>query len=120
MIGAIAALLAFQLVGEVIVTALAIPIPGPVVGMLLLFAMLLVRGSAPASLSDTARGILQHLSLLFVPAGAGVLAHFSLIRSQFWGIAITLVGSTMITISVTAWVMHFFLRRVGQGAGGQV
>ena len=40
---------------------------GPVLGMLLLFAVLLVRGSAPDTLQRTSEGLLRHLSLLFGP-----------------------------------------------------
>jgi holin-like protein len=119
MIGAIAALLAYQLIGEVIVMALAMPIPGPVVGMLLLLTTLLVRGSVPPSLSGTARRLLQHLSLLFVPAGAGVLAHISLIRGQFWAIAIALVVSTFFAMAITALTMRFLLHRGRRAAEGQ-
>jgi len=111
MIGALAVLLAFQLLGEMIVTALSLPIPGPVIGMLLLFLALWLRGSAPLPLRETAQGLLGQLSLLFVPAGSGVLAYLSLIRGQVGAIAIALIGSTVIAMSVTALTMHLFVRR---------
>jgi holin-like protein len=117
MLGGFAVLLVFQLIGEVIVRMLAIPVPGPVVGMLLLLSMLLVRGSVPAAVGESSRGLLRHLSLLFVPAGAGVLAHFPLIRGQFWAIASALFVSTVITMGVTALTMRILLRRGVQGPG---
>ncbi len=110
MLGAITLLLVYQLLGEVIVLVLALPVPGPVVGMLLLFASLALRRGAEAPLRDTANGLLSHLSLLFVPAGVGVMAHFGRLGDEWLPIAVALVGSTVITIAVTALVMRALLR----------
>ena len=98
MIRAMTTLLIFQLMGEVTVIALALPIPGPVLGMLLLLLALVIRGSTPRPLKETAHGLLTHLSLLFVPAGVGVMAHVSLIQSEWLPILATIVLSTLITM----------------------
>ncbi len=99
--------LGLQLLGEVLVGVTGLPLPGPVVGMALLFLGLTVAGEArvPDGLEATARGLLGHLSLLFVPAGVGVLVHLAVLRDQGLAIALALVGSTLITVAVTAWVM---------------
>ena len=73
MLGALTVLLVYQLIGEVIVQFAGLPIPGPVIGLLLLFLSLWARGGLAVPLRDTANGILQHLSLLFVPAGVAAL-----------------------------------------------
>lgn len=98
-------LLIYQLVGEVVSKGLELPIPGAVIGMALLFATLLIRGNLPDGLSDTAQGLLKHLSLLFVPAGVGVMVHFHLIGAEGLAISVALVVSTLVTIAVTALVM---------------
>ena len=67
----------FPVYGEIAVIAFGLPIPGPVVGMALLFVSLIVRGSVTEELGSTANGLLRHLSLLFVPAGVGVMAHLA-------------------------------------------
>ncbi|MCB1759937.1 MAG: CidA/LrgA family protein [Gammaproteobacteria bacterium] len=94
-----------QLAGEIFVTRLQAPLPGPVVGMLLLFLFLLFRGSVPEALGRLSAGLLNHLSLLFVPAGVGVMVHFELLGDDFWPLATALVLSTLVTIAVTALVM---------------
>lgn len=96
-----------QLVGELVTRAVAIPLPGPVFGMMLLFALLLIKGSVPEKLAVTADGLLSHLSLLFVPAGVGVMLHFSLFGDDWLVISIALVASTVLTIVVTAMVMSW-------------
>jgi holin-like protein len=111
MLAALTVLLVYQLVGEVVVVALRLPIPGPVVGMALLFATLVVRGRVADGLKETANGLLRHLSLLFVPAGVGVMAHLGRLTHEGWPIAVSLVVSTLATIAVTALVMRTLLAR---------
>ena len=110
MLAALTVLLVYQLIGEVLVQLLRLPVPGPVVGMLLLFVTLLLRGEAPESLRDTANGLLGHLSLLFVPAGVGVMLHFHRLATEWLPIIVALVASTVITIGVTALVMRALQR----------
>ena len=110
MLGALTLLLVYQLVGEVLVQLLQLPVPGPVIGMLLLFVTLLLRGEAPESLRNTANGLLSHLSLLFVPAGVGVMLHFHRLATEWLPIVVALVASTVITIAVTALVMRALQR----------
>ncbi len=98
-------LLLCQLAGEVIVLATGLPVPGPVVGMAVLFFGLIARGAIPADLQATAGGLLRHLSLLFVPAGVGVVLHLSLLADEWLAISAALIGSTVLTIAVTALVM---------------
>jgi holin-like protein len=110
MLAAITVLLVYQLIGETLVLALKLPVPGPVIGMLLLFLTLLVRGSVLESVRETAQGLLQHLSLLFVPAGVGVMIHFSRVFDEWLPILASLVVSTILTIAVTALTLQFLLR----------
>jgi holin-like protein len=106
MIGGLALLLLFQLAGELIATATGLPIPGPVIGMLLLFVALLVRGKVPQGLERASQGLIGVLSLLFVPAGSGIVAYFALIQQEWVPITVALIGSTVLTIAVTALTMQ--------------
>jgi putative effector of murein hydrolase LrgA (UPF0299 family) len=72
---ALSVLLVCQLVGEAVVRLASLPIPGPVAGMILLLLLMLVRVRLPDAMGETADGLLRHLSLLFVPAGVGVIQH---------------------------------------------
>ncbi|MEH6634676.1 MAG: CidA/LrgA family protein [Halioglobus sp.] len=103
-------ILSCQLLGEILVVASGLPLPGPVVGMALLFIGLLLKGGIPEGLDRMADGLLSHLSLLFVPAGVGVMLHAQLIGSELLPLAASIIGSTMITIVVTAWIMQSLSR----------
>jgi len=111
MIPALTLLLVFQLIGEVAVQALALPVPGPVLGMALLVCVLVLRGTVPRALRDTATGLLQHLSLLFVPAGAGVMIHLARLGNEWLAILVSLAVSTAASLAVTALVLRALLRR---------
>lgn len=102
-------LLLFQSVGEVIARSTPLGLPGPVVGMLLLLvALRFERVSGPVS--RTADVLLEHLSLLFVPVGVGVMTHLALISQYGVRMAVALVLSTWIGLAVTALVLRGMLK----------
>ena len=109
-VNGITLLLSYQLVGEISVRALGLPVPGPVLGMLLLFLTLLMRRSSSASLESASSSLLSHLSLLFVPAGVGIMVHFDRITEEWLPISMTLLLSTVLTMAATAGIMLGFDR----------
>ena len=110
MLFSITILLLCQLAGEIIARLLGLPIPGPVIGMLLLFTGLLIRRGVPEELGKTGTTLLSHLSLLFIPAGVGVMVHLRLIAGEWLPITVSLVVSTAVTIAVTGLVMQVLAR----------
>jgi holin-like protein len=112
-IASLALILVCQLAGEVLVRLTHLPVPGPVIGMGLLFAGLILKGGPPAKLEQTANGLLSHLSLLFVPAGVGIMLHLDLILSQWKPILAALAISTALTIGATGFVLQFLTRKKG-------
>lgn len=111
-------LLAYQLVGEVSSRLLQWPVPGPVVGMVLLFVTLLLRGSLDQTLDAASSGLLGHLSLLFVPAGVGVMVHVGRIGGDWLPIMAALVLGTIITLVATALLMLAMMRLLGKRGDG--
>jgi len=107
MLESLALLLLCQLAGEFIVLALNLPVPGPVVGMALLFFGLVIYGKIPEKLSETSNGLLEQLSLLFVPAGVGVMSHLTLLGNQWLPLSTSLIVSTLLTIAITALLMQY-------------
>ena len=61
---------------------------------------------------QTGRGILSHLSLLFIPAGVGVMQRLDVLASNALAIAVALIVSTVLSLAVTAWVFSFVARRM--------
>lgn len=104
-------LLGCQFLGEVTVRFLHLPFPGPVVGMLMLFIYLIINQGVPKPLEEVSQVLLKHLSLFFVPAGVGVMAHFELLKTDAWPLTIAIVVSTAVGIVVTGLVMGAIIQR---------
>ena len=110
MLGYLTLIFCCQLLGELFIMATGLPVPGPVCGMAILFAGLVVHGSLPLDLAAVGAALLENLSLLFIPAGVGVMLHASLLGRDWLPISVALVVSTGLTIAVTALVMQRLTR----------
>jgi len=96
------ALLVCQLAGELVTRTLDLPVPGPVIGMVLLFAGLSARGRVPAGIDAISDRLLANLSLLFVPAGVGVTKYLGLIADEWVPILVALFAGTLVTLAAVA------------------
>ncbi len=113
MIQGFATLLVLQLVGEMMARAFALTVPGPVLGMVLLVAVLAVaermRPTSDDQLSQSnlgrvAQALLANLALLFVPAGVGIVQYLGLFADHGVALAAALVFSTFVTLIATVAV----------------
>jgi len=104
-------LLGCQLVGEVIKHVTGADVPGPVFGMAVLFLLLRLRRSGDdATVVRAAEGLLEHLQLLFIPAGVGVVAYLAVIRDDAVPIVVALLVSWFAGLATVAGVTLFFER----------
>lgn len=113
-------LLVYQLVGEVLSRLLQVPIPGPVLGMLLLFLSLFFFKKAKTVLRDSSSAILSHLSLLFIPAGVGLMTHFGRLEQEWLPVSVALFLGAIISFVTTAWLMQLTIRLMNRKAGKKV
>jgi len=109
-LSSLAVLLVFQCLGEGVAHLLGVAIPGPVIGLLLLLVAFHVVPSLARMTEQTCWAILQHLSLLFLPAGVGVMAVLSRVREGYLAISVGLALSTMAAIAAGAWVTDRTMR----------
>jgi putative effector of murein hydrolase LrgA (UPF0299 family) len=110
MIASLSLILLCQLAGEAFVRGLGLPMPGPVIGLMILLVLLLVRdrfallARGPLQgdgVESASRGLLANLSLLFVPAGVGVIQKLDLIVDHGIAFLGVLIVSVLITLLVT-------------------
>ena len=111
MLNALTLLVSCQFVGEVAARGLGLPVPGPVVGLLLLLAGLLLRerlghGGPSQDLKSTAQGLLGNLGLLFVPAGVGVVTQLDVLGRTWLPVAVSILVSTTLGLAAAGWVMQ--------------
>jgi putative effector of murein hydrolase LrgA (UPF0299 family) len=108
-------LLGCQLVGEFVVRLLDVPVPGPVLGMVVLLVLLRLRPPGEdAPVVRVAEGLLRHLQLLFVPAGAGVVQYLSVIGASAVPLLVGLTVSWFAALAATAATAALLLRLAGR------
>ncbi len=115
MVRAMTILLLCQLAGTIIQEGTGLPIPGPVLGLVLLLGILVRAGGPSPYLQETARGLLKYLGLLFVPAGVGVVTELQALRANALAISVAIPVSTFLAVAVTGVLMQW-LSRAGAGA----
>ncbi len=115
MIAGLTWLVGFQLVGELVVRVADLPVPGPVVGMLVLFVFLrLRRYDDSGSVVRAGSGLLRHLQLFFVPAGVGVVAYGSVLGRDAVPVTVAVLGSWFLGLVAVAWTAVLLERLLGK------
>ncbi len=124
MTASLSLILLCQLVGEVIVRGVGLPMPGPVIGLILLLLTLLARDRFAGlrrgplqgdGVESASRGLLANLSLLFVPAGVGVVQKLDLLAAHGIAIVLVLAVSVVVTLLVTVATFVVASRLLARG-----
>jgi holin-like protein len=102
MIQALTLILLCQLAGEAVARGFGLPVPGPVLGMGMMVALLAGSARIAAAVVPVGQGILRHLSLLFVPAGVGVVGHLDRLGAEAAWLMVAIVASTVLAIAAGA------------------
>jgi len=111
MILGLTVLLLCQLAGTVLQEGTGLPIPGPVLGLVMLLGYMVWRGGAPLFVRDSSLGLLKYFGILFVPAGVGVVTELQELRENALAISVAIVVSTLLGLVVTGVLMNWFLKR---------
>jgi holin-like protein len=101
-----AVLLAFWFAGGRIADAARLPLPGSVVGMLMLAAALRLRWLPERAVRPAAELLVRNMALLFVPAGVGVMAYAGLLRREWLPIAAAGAVSTAAVLVAVGWLQQ--------------
>lgn len=104
-------LVLFQLLGTALNALFLTLLPGPIIGMLLLFVFLLLRGEVGEPVTEAASGLLRYLPLLLVPPAVGVMAYAEAIAADFWALSATLVLSLLLSLAFAGWLMQKLIDR---------
>lgn len=120
MIKSLTTLLAFQALGELLALTLIPVIPGPVLGLVLLFGFLVLTKGPDAELAHTTSVFSAHLGLLFVPAAVGVVVFLPVLQDYAWPLILALVASVVCSLVVSAWLLNRLANRFGLGGVDEV
>lgn len=111
MLRSLTILLVFQLAGECLSALLNWPVPGPVLGMLLLLSVLILRGRLSAGLADDAQHLLRYLPLILIPPSVGIMDHGPTLREEGLAVGLTIVLTTIFSLLLAAGLMRIMLGR---------
>lgn len=109
MIRTLSILVLLQLGGEILARLLHLPLPGGLVGMLLLLAGLSMRGRVSQEMLHTSQALLQNLMLLFIPFIAGIMAQVGHVRAQWLPFLAACVLGAVVSLIATAWTLRWML-----------
>ena len=107
-------ILLFTLLGELLAYVLPLPIPAAIYGLVLMFLALSTGLLKPGHIEQTARFLLQIMSILFVAPTVGILANWGLIAPKLVPIAVIVVVSTVVVFSVSGLVTQWLLKKGGE------
>lgn len=102
-------LLLYQVAGEVVARLFALDLPGPVIGLMLMWPSLAI-GWVHRHVEVVAGFLLSNLSLLFIPVGVGVILHLDLLQLIWWQIAVALVVSTILGLLATVLLLRLLIK----------
>lgn len=94
------------LLGELLSSLLHLPIPGNILGMVILFILLCTKVVKVDNISNVTNFLLDHLAFFFIPAGVGLMASIGIIKSTWWQLLVVCISTTIIVIGVTGIVVQ--------------
>lgn len=103
-------ILCIYLLGEFISKAFNLPIPGNIIGMIILLILLCTNIVKLEKVETVSSFFLDHLAFFFIPAGVGLLASFDIIKSSLLGILFICIITTSIVIVVTGLIVQALVK----------
>lgn len=94
------------LLGVLITDITGVPIPGNVIGMVILFLLLYLKVIKVEQISTISNFFLEHLAFFFIPAGVGLISSFSVIKNIWLQLLIVCFVTTAITMICTGLVVQ--------------
>ncbi|AOA00181.1 CidA/LrgA family protein [Carnobacterium divergens] len=104
-------ILSFSFLGEVLSKVFTLPIPGSVIGMLLLFLALQFKLLKVKDVETVGGFLLGNLSILFLPAGVGIMVYFPVIKDTWWLLLIISLLTTAFTIGFVGLIVQGVKRK---------
>ncbi len=96
--------------GEFINKFFALVLPGNVIGMMLLFFLMLLGIIKLNHIEKVSDFLLNNLTVLFIPAGVGIMKHYNLLQGKVIEFIIVVFVSTVLIMVFTGYIVQFSQR----------
>jgi holin-like protein len=107
----IGGLYAFYKLGEWIQQSLHLPVPGSIIGMIILFLLLQWNMIKETWFLQGANWLLSYLSLLFVPSTVGIIQYLPYFRGKGLFSVVTVMVSTLLVLIIAGGLSQIFALR---------
>ncbi len=107
-------ILGIYLLGELLSSLLHLPIPGNILGMVILFILLLTNVIKVENISTVTNFLLDHLAFFFIPAGVGLMTSIGIIKSTWWQLLVVCLSTTIIIIGTTGVIVQVISKKKEQ------
>lgn len=114
-----AILMTIQWVSTLIVSNLGLSFPAPLLGMLMLTAMLLTGVLKLEAIEDISKLLIEKMAIMFLPAGVSMILFLDILQAQIMPIGLTLVITNLIIVLVTTASVTFAAKIMGKGGDQQ-
>ena len=112
-------ILGIYLIGEILSSTLSLPIPGNILGMVILFVLLCTKTIKVDQISNVTNFLLDHLAFFFIPAGVGLMSSMGIIKATWLQLLIVCIVTTIVIIAVTGITVQFVAERKKNNADGK-
>lgn len=109
-------IIAFYCIGEWIQQQLALPVPGSVIGMMLMLTYLMYRKGVSIGLHKASHTLIFHLTLFLIPSCVGLITCIDILKHQGLLIVTTIVLSILTSIIITSWILGVFKQSIDSTA----
>ena len=99
-------------IGTIISKTLALPIPGTIIGLLLLFALLYYKIIKLNMIENVANFLLANMTIFFMPPTVKIMDSYQLLQGNFIKFVVLIIVSTVITMGVTGKVVQFMIEHL--------
>lgn len=99
--------------GELLNKVVHIPLPGSIIGMILLFIFLITGIVKVEMLEEISGFLLDHLAFFFIPSGVGLLAYMGILSKNLFPILIICFVTTILVMIVTGLTIQLIKGRKG-------
>ena len=104
-------ILGIYLLGEFISEVLSLPIPGNILGMIILLFLLCTKIIKLEQIETIATFLLDHLAFFFIPAGVGLMTSVDIIKDSWLKLIVVCIATTIIIIASTGLIVQYITRK---------
>ncbi len=103
-------ILGIYLIGELISKGFTLPLPGNIIGMIILLVLLCTKVIKVEKVETVSTFFLDHLSFFFIPAGVGLISSFSSIKNSLIYILLLCLITTAIVVISTGTIVQYIIK----------